>query len=63
MAYIDNGISLSHKKGHLAICDNMVGPREYHAKWNKSGRERQILYDFTYMSNLKNKANKKEIDP
>ena len=26
-------------------------------KCNKRGRERQILYDFTYMRNLENKAN------
>ena len=25
--------------------------------WNKSDREKQILYDFTYMWNLKNKTN------
>ena len=29
----------------------------YYAKWNKSDRERQILYDITYMWNLKNTAN------
>ena len=33
----------------------MNGPWGYYAKWNKSDRERQILYDFTYMWNLKNK--------
>ena len=27
-------------------------PRDYHTKWSKSG-ERQMLYDITYMSNLK----------
>ena len=54
---IYNGILLSHKKEYnLAICDNMDGPRGY-AKWNKSDRKRQILYDFTYMWNLKNKTN------
>ena len=31
----------------------MDGPREYHTKWSKSGRERQIPYDITYMWNLK----------
>ena len=36
----------------LAICSNMDGPGGYHAKWNKSNRERQI-YDITYMWNLK----------
>ena len=35
----------------------MDGPREYYANWNKSDRERQIPYDFTYMWNLKNKIN------
>ena len=38
-----------------AICNNMDGPRDYHTKWSKSGRERQILYDITYMWNLKKK--------
>ena len=31
----------------------MNGPRGYHTEWNKSGREGQILYDITYMWNLK----------
>ena len=34
----------------------MDGPRGYYAKWNKSEWEGQILYDFTYMWNLKNKT-------
>ena len=56
--YINSKILLSHKKEwNLAICDNMDGSRGYYAKWNKSGRERQILYDFIYMLNLKNKTN------
>ena len=37
---------------------------DYHTKWSKSDREREILYDITYMWNLKNKQtsenNKKE---
>ena len=41
----------------LPFVHNMDGPRGYYAKWNKSDRERQILYDFTYMWNLKNKTN------
>ena len=28
------------------------GPRDYHTKWSKSGRERQISYDITYMWNV-----------
>ena len=35
----------------------MDGPWAYYAKWNKSDRERQIPYDFTYMWILKNKTN------
>ena len=27
--------------------------RDYHTKWSKSDRERQIPYDVTYMWNLK----------
>ena len=46
---------------------NMDGTRGYYAKWNKSDRERQVLYDFTYMWKLKktkqmNKHNKTEIE-
>ena len=36
----------------------MDEPGGYYAKWNKSDRERQIPYDFTYWWNLKNKTNK-----
>ena len=31
----------------------MDGPRDYHTKWSKPDRERQISYDITYMWNLK----------
>ena len=35
--------TVSHKKEwNHAICSNMDGPRDYHAKWCKS--DRQILY-------------------
>ena len=48
-----NGILLIHKKEwNNAICRNMDGPRDYHTKWSKSDREKQI-YDITYMWNLK----------
>ena len=36
------------KEWNNAICSNM----DYHTKWSKSDRERQI-YDITYMWNLK----------
>ena len=49
-----NGILLSHKNGwNVAICINMDGPKEYHTKWNKSDRERQILFYTTYICTLK----------
>ena len=45
---IYNGILLSHEKEwNNAIYSNMDGPRDYHTKWNKSARERQIPYDIT----------------
>ena len=54
VVHIYNGILLSHnKEGNNVICSNMDGPRDFHTKWNKSGRERQIPYDITYMWNLK----------
>ena len=31
----------------------MGGPRDYHSKWSKPDREREILYDIAYMWNLK----------
>ena len=62
MVQIDNGILLSHKKAwNLTICYNMDGPRGHYAKLNKSGRETQILYDFTYMQNIKQNTINKQI--
>ena len=47
------------------IC-SMDGLREYYAQWNKSDRERQMLYDIPYMWNIKNETtesiHKKETD-
>ena len=55
---IYNGILLRHKKErNNAICSNMNGTRDYHTKWSKSDRERQIPYDITYMWNLKYDTN------
>ena len=54
MVHIYNGIWLSQKKEwNNAICSNMDGPGDYHTKWSKSDKERQISYDITYMRNLK----------
>ena len=41
------------KEWNNAIYSNMDGPRDYHTKWSKSERERQISYDIAYMWNLK----------
>ena len=52
--YIYNEVLLSHKKEcNNAICSNTNGPRVYDPKWSKAKRERQILYDITYMCNLR----------
>ena len=55
-----HGVLSNIKERNFAICKSwtwiMDGLEGYHAKWNKSDRERQILYVITYMWNLKNKA-------
>ena len=38
----------------------MDGPRSFYDEQNKSEREKQIPYDFTYMWNLKNKVNEQQ---
>ena len=54
VVHIYNEIVLSYKKEwNNAICSNMGGPRDYHTKWSKSNRERQISYDIAYKQNLK----------
>ena len=46
-----------HKKEwNNSIYSNMDGPRDYHTKWSKPDRERQLSYDITYKWNLKNGA-------
>ena len=50
VVYICNGTLLSHKKEwNFAICSNMDGLGEHDVKWNKSDRERQMLYNIAYM--------------
>ena len=52
--HIYNRILLSHKKEwNNAMYSNMDTTKDYHTKWSKSERERQILYDITYRRNLK----------
>ena len=55
-----NGILPNSKKEwNNAICSNMDGPKDYHTKWIKSEKERQIPYGIPYMWNLKKKKHKK----
>ena len=49
---------IQHNEWDLNIYNNIDGPIRYYTWWNKSHRERQILYIFTYMWNLKNEINK-----
>ena len=44
------------KEGTLTLHDCMDVTRQYYAKWNEPGGERQI-YDPTYKRNLMNKIN------
>ena len=48
MVHLHNGILNSRKKDFLSFfCDQTDGTREYYAKWNKPGNERQVPYDLT----------------
>ena len=50
----ENYSAIKKKKGWKnVICSNLDRPRDYHTKWSKPERERQIPYDTTYMQNLK----------
>ena len=61
MGYLHNGILLGCKKEeNFIMFDSVDGPGEHYAKWNKPGRERQILYDFTHTWNLMNKAKQRQ---
>ena len=45
------------KEWNNAICHNVDATRDYHTKWSKSERERQIPYDVIHMWNLKSDTN------
>ena len=38
---------------------NIDAPRDYHTKWSKSDKDRQISYDVTYMWNLQYDKNER----
>ena len=52
-----NGILLSHKKNDIIPFAVTWMDLDYHTKWSKSGRERQIPHYITYMWNLKYNIN------
>ena len=60
VVYVYTGMLFRHlkkaifKEENFAIWDNIDGTWGHYAKWSKLDRERQILYDFSYMWNLKN---------
>ena len=59
--YIHNGVLFSYKKeGNPTMCSSMDGPWGHYIKWNKSARERRILYDLTNMWYLKQNKPKYE---
>ena len=51
------GDSAIKQEWNKAICSNMDASRDYHTKWRKPDRERQIPYDIIYMRNLKHDTN------
>ena len=51
---MEYGLVEKKKEWNFAIWSNMDGLGGYFAKWNKSNRDRQILYNITYILNLKN---------
>ena len=52
-----HGILLSHKRMKRCQLQQLDGIGGYYAKLIKSDRERQILYDMTYIWNLKSTTN------
>ena len=53
--HIYNGILLSHQEGWMPnICINPDVSGGDYAKRNKSNRERQLSYSFTYLWNIRN---------
>ena len=53
VVHIHNGILLSYNKECIWVSSNEVAePGAYYTEWNKSERERQILYTNSYIWNL-----------
>ena len=54
LVYIQNRLFSHKKEGNPVTWKHMDEPGGHYATWNKSDRERQIMYILTYMWNLKN---------
>ena len=54
VVYIYNGLLIIQKQNKSCHLQQILRSRGYYGKWHKSDKERQILYDLTYMQNLKN---------
>ena len=44
---------MNNSEWNNGIFSNMDESRDNHTQWNKPGWERQMLYDITYMWNMK----------
>ena len=54
VVHMHNRLLLSYEQENNTICSNINRPRDYHTKWSKSDRVRQISYDTTHAeSNFK----------
>ena len=54
---VDVSPKMKGRKWNNVICSYMDGPGDYHPKWSKPDRERQISHEITYMWNLKYDTN------
>jgi len=52
---LSSAFEMSHlkKEGNPAICNHVDEPQRHYTKWNKPVAERQILYDLSYIWNLR----------
>ena len=61
VVYINTGILFSHKKLRKSYHLRWhVYPLRYCVRWNMSDKESQLLYDLTYMRNLKIKVTERD---
>ena len=58
--YSQQYYSAIKKLDNATIYDYMDESWKYYAEWNKSYRERQIVYDLTYMWNKKQQNSEKK---